>query len=109
MLSIEIGVITPPIEDRFRKSEQAEEEKISGTDGGEHRGVPGQGEQRRKCVVITGGSLSEYEEFKKAAISNVPKVSWALGEQATVKMSPASRKRKDTDLFCPVGEKKYIV
>ena len=25
-----------------------------------------------ESVVITGGSLSEYEEFKKAAISNIP-------------------------------------
>ena len=52
-----------------------------------------------ESIVITGGSLSEYKEFKKAAISNVPGVSGALGEQATVNMSPASRKRKVTD-FC---------
>ena len=50
-----------------------------------------------ESIVITGGSLSEYEGFKKAAISNAPEVGGALGEQATVKMSPASRKRKATD------------
>ena len=61
-----------------------------------------------ESINRAGGSLSEYEEFKKAAISNAPEVSGALGEQATVKMSPASRKRKVTDFFCPVEKKKKL-
>jgi len=61
-----------------------------------------------ELIVRAGGSLSEYEEFRKAAISNAPEVSGALGEQATVKMSPASRKRKVTDFFTPVEKKKKL-